>query len=137
MSSATNMEAEKQTSLARVLRVLGVLWLLLASGIFVFYAVRYLSDNLDARSLMIVVVYSLIGAAAGLFLLARVPGRLVVAIAAALVYGVREFTYLFHALPIPINYDSVRGFVILLFAVCTIVLVIVERRLARREVKSV
>jgi len=116
--------------------VLGVLWLLLAAGVLVFYVVRYLSDNLDSRSLVIVVVYSLIGAIAGLFLVGRIPGRLVVAIAASLVYGVREFAYLFHTLPVPINFDSIRGFVILLFAVFTIVLVIIERRAAIRRVPS-
>jgi len=131
-----NTSSESQPSVVRVLRVLGVLWLLLAAGVLVFYVVRYLSDNLDSRSLVIVVVYSLIGAIAGLFLVGRIPGRLVVAIAASLVYGVREFAYLFHTLPVPINFDSIRGFVILLFAVFTIVLVIIERRAAIRRVPS-
>jgi hypothetical protein len=127
-----NASSEGQGMVLRILRLLGVLWLLLAAGVFVFYVVRYLSDNLDSRSLAIVFVYSLIGAIAGLFLVGRIPGRLVIAIAASLVYGVREFAYLFHTLPVPINLDSIRGFVILLFAVITIVLVIIERREAIR-----
>lgn len=128
---------ERQVVLLRVLRAVGVLWLLLAAAILVFYLMRYLSDNLDSRSLMIVFVYSVVGAAAGLFLLGRIPGRLVVAIAASLVYGIREFTYLFHTLPVPVNLDSIRGFGILLLAVCTVVLVIVERKATHREAKSV
>jgi uncharacterized membrane protein YfcA len=115
------------TSPVRVLRVLGALWLLLATATLAFYVARYISNDLDLRSFVIVIVYTLIGAVAGLFLVVRIPGRLPVTIAASLVYGLREFTYLFHTLPIPINVDSVRGFAILLFAMCTIVLVIAER----------
>lgn len=128
---------KRYTSLVRSVRGFGALWLLLATTILVFYVARYISNELDLRSFVIVIVYTLIGAVAGLFLVVRVPGRLVVAITASLVYGIREFTYLFHTLPIPINVDSVRGFAILLFAVCTIVLVIAERRAERHGAPAV
>lgn len=117
-----------RTAMARTIRVVGVLWLLLGTGVLIYYVARFLSGNLDSYSLMIVIVYSLLGVAAGVFLIGRMPGRLVLAIIVSLVYGVREFTYLFHTLPVPINPDSVRGFVVLLFALCTIALVIAERR---------
>ena len=117
--------------------MLGMLWLLLAISILIYYVGRYVSDDLDFRSLVIVIVYGLMGTAAGLFLVGRIPGRLVVTILASLVYGIREFTYLFHTWPVPINADSVRGFMILLFAVCTIILVIAERVAVRRGAPAV
>ena len=116
----------------RTLKVFGILWLLLGASIMLYYVTRFVSGNLDLFSLVIVVFYSLLGVGAGLFLVARIPGRIVVAIGASMVYGIREFTYLFHTLPVPINPDSIRGFAVLFFALATAVVVIVERRRSRQ-----
>jgi hypothetical protein len=122
--------------LRRIEVLLGTGWLVYGSLLCAYYIWRYFVGTLDGVSLLIANVEGALGVIAGTWFLASLPGKSVTGMLVSLVEGFREFFYVFHTMPIDLNPDTVRGLIVLIWGVATVVLILSGFALRKKTVIS-
>jgi hypothetical protein len=100
-------------------KALAVIWLVVASLVLLFTLVQFVADDLDARSLTLLLVGAGLLLLMSLLMLMKLPGRKMVALAMCAILGFREYMLWAHGFPEAIDIWVLRSIFITLLAVAT------------------